>query len=105
MAWGVLDAVQRPSLDAMLPRLVDKDELAAAAALGGVRGPLGMILAPALGGVLLAAFGLSATSLVAVATFLVALACLWLMRAGSPPVDAAKPRLRRGLAGPRDVGA
>src|SRR5262249_33880159 len=30
-AWGVLDAIQRPSLDAMLPRLVDKDELAAAA--------------------------------------------------------------------------
>src|SRR5438105_12747886 len=26
-AWGVLDAIQRPSLDAMLPRLVAKNEL------------------------------------------------------------------------------
>jgi len=101
MAWGVLDAVQRPSLDAMLPRLVDKDELAAAAALGGVRGTLGMILGPALGGVLLAAFGLSVTYLVDVATFLVGLACLWLMRAVPPPVDAAKPSLRRVLEGLR----
>src|SRR5215472_5167542 len=32
--WGVFDSVQRPSLDAMLPRLVDRDELGAAAALG-----------------------------------------------------------------------
>jgi MFS family permease len=101
MAWGVLDAVQRPSLDAMLPRLVDKDELAAAAALGGVRGTLGMILGPALGGVLLAAFGLSVTYLVDVATFLVGLACLWLMRAVPPPLDAAKPSLRRVLEGIR----
>src|SRR5207253_3676146 len=51
--WGVLDAIQRPSLDAMLPRLVDKNELAAAAALSSIRGTLGMILGPALGGVLI----------------------------------------------------
>ena len=53
--WGVLDAVQRPSLDAMLPRLVDRDELPAAAALNSLRSTLGQILGPALGGVLLAA--------------------------------------------------
>src|SRR5207244_4175064 len=70
-------------------------------ALGGVRGTLGMILGPALGGVLLAAFGLSVTYLVDVATFLVGLACLWLMRAVPPPVDAAKPSLRRVLEGLR----
>src|SRR6266576_7346305 len=62
-AWGVLDAIQRPSLDAMLPRLVDKHELAAAAALGSLRGTLGMILGPALGGVLIAVFGLPFTFL------------------------------------------
>jgi len=58
VVWGGLDAVQRPSLDAMLPRLVDRDELAAAAALNSVRSTLGQILGPALGGVLLAAIGL-----------------------------------------------
>jgi MFS family permease len=47
--WGGLDAVQRPSLDAMLPRLVDRDELTAAAALNSMRSTLGQILGPALG--------------------------------------------------------
>src|ERR1700687_3605096 len=41
VVWGVLDAVQRPSLDAMLPRLVDRDELPAAAALNSLRSTLG----------------------------------------------------------------
>jgi MFS family permease len=100
-AWGALDAIQRPSLDAMLPRLVDKDELAAAAALGSIRGTLGQILGPALGGVLVAAIGLSLTYMVDVATFVVGLACLWLMRAVPPPVDAERPSLRRVVEGLR----
>lgn len=100
-AWGGLDALQRPSLDAMLPRLVDRDELAAAAALGSVRGTVGMILGPALGGVLVAAFGLPLTYMVDVATFVVGLACLGLMRAVPPPVDAQRPSLRRVVEGLR----
>ena len=100
-AWGVLDALQRPSLDAMLPRLVEKKELAAAAALGSIRSTLGQILGPALGGVLVAAFGLSVTYLVDVGTFLVGLTCLTLMRAVPPPVDAERPSLRRVIEGLR----
>lgn len=99
--WGALDAIQRPSLDAMLPRLVDKNELTAAAALGSIRGTLGQILGPALGGVLVAAIGLSFTYMVDVATFVVGLACLWLMRAVPPPVDAERPSFRRVLEGLR----
>jgi len=99
--WGVLDALQRPSLDAMLPRLVDKQELTAAAALGSLRGTLGQILGPALGGVLVAAFGLSATYLVDVGTFVVGLTCLLMMRAVPPPVDAERPSLRRVVEGLR----
>jgi MFS family permease len=99
--WGGLDAVQRPSLDAMLPRLVHRDELAAAAALNNLRGTLGMILGPALGGVLLAVIGLPLTYMVDVATFVVGLACLWLMRAVPPPVNAERPSLRRVVEGLR----
>jgi len=99
--WGGLDAVQRPSLDAMLPRLVDRDELAAAAALNNLRGTLGQILGPALGGVLLAVIGLPLTYMVDVATFVVGLACLWLMRAVPPPVNAERPSLRRVVEGLR----
>jgi len=99
--WGVLDAIQRPSLDAMLPRLVDKSELAAAANLGSLRGTLGQILGPALGGVLIALLGLPLTYSVDVATFLVGLACLWLMRAVPASIDAERPSLHRVLEGLR----
>jgi MFS family permease len=101
VVWGGLDAVQRPSLDAMLPRLVDRDELAAAAALNSMRSTLGQILGPALGGVLLAVIGLPLTYMVDVATFVVGLACLWLMRAVPPPVNAERPSLRRVIEGIR----
>src|SRR5713101_5085897 len=43
LLWGSLDALQRPSLDALLPRLVDREELAAAGALMSLRGTVGMI--------------------------------------------------------------
>jgi MFS family permease len=100
-AWGALDAIQRPSLDAMLPRLVDKNELSAAAALGNLRSTLGQTAGPALGGVLVAIIGLSLTYMVDVATFVVGLACLWLMRAVPPPVGAERPSIRRVIEGLR----
>jgi MFS family permease len=93
------DALQRPSLDALLPRLVDRDELPAAAALGSVRGTLGMIAGPSIAGVLVAVAGLPATYLVDVATFVVGLACLALMKEVPPPADAERPSLRRVVEG------
>ena len=101
IAWGALDALQRPSLDAMLPRLVDRDELTAAAALGSIRSTLGQIVGPALGGVLIALIGLPLTYMVDVVTFVVGLTCLWLMKAVPPPVDAERPSLRRVVEGLR----
>lgn len=101
LLWGSLDAVQRPSLDAMLPRLVEREELAAAGALMSLRGTLGMVAGPALGGVLITLIGLPLTYMVDVATFVVGLACLFLMKAVPPPVDAERPSLRRVVEGLR----
>ena len=98
---GAFDALQRPSLDALLPRLVDRDELPAAGALGMLRSTVGMIAGPALAGVLVAVAGLPVTYLVDVGTFVVGLVCLALMRAVPPPVDAARPSLHRVLEGIR----
>jgi len=98
---AAFDALQRPSLDALIPRLVDRDELPAAAALGSLRGTLGMIAGLALAGVLVAVIGLPATYLVDVATFVVGLVCLALMRAVPPPADAERPSLRRVAEGLR----
>ena len=95
------DSLQRPSLNALVPRLVDVDELRAAVALGSVRGTLGMIAGPSIAGVLVAVVGLPATYMVDVATFVVGLACLALMKEVPPPADAERPSLRRVMEGIR----
>jgi MFS family permease len=95
-----LDGLQRPSLDALTPRLVERDELPAAGALASFRMTIGMIAGPAVGGVLVATAGLPATYAVDVATFAVSLAALRMMRAVPPPAEAEPPslaRIREGL--------
>ena len=90
-----LDALQRPSLDAMLPRLVPKGDLSAAAALQSFRGNLGMVAGPALAGVLITTTTLWFAYLVDVATFTASLLALRSMRAVPPPEGAERPSLRR----------
>jgi len=98
---GALDAMQRPSLAALLPRLVEREEIPAAAALNSMRATLGMVTGPAIAGVLIALAGLPAAYVVDVLTFVVGLVCLWLMRAVPPPVDAERPSVRRVVEGLR----
>ena len=98
---ATLDGLQRPSLDALTPRLVERDELVAAGALASFRMTIGMIAGPAVGGVLVATAGLPATYAVDMATFAVSLAALRMMRAVPPPPEAEPPsleRIRRGAA-------
>ncbi len=54
---SALSGLQKPSLEAMTPRLVPPDELPAVAALSMLRGSLGMIVGPAIGGVLVGTAG------------------------------------------------
>jgi len=83
IAAGV-DALERPSLDALVPRIVARDKLTAAAALESLRGNLGQVLGPPVAGILIATVGLPVTYGVDVATFLVATVALTLMRAVPP---------------------
>ena len=87
-AWAGLDGLQRPSLDAMVPRLVDRDELVAASALCSLRGNLGMVAAPPIAGILIVIAGVPATYGVDVATFVVSLVALSMMRAVPPPPES-----------------
>jgi MFS family permease len=102
---AALDSIQRPSLDALLPRLVERDELAAAGALNSARSTIGMIAGPAVAGLLIATIGLPSTYGVDVATFVVSLLALRLMRAVPPPPDAERPSLRRVVEGLRYAGS
>jgi MFS family permease len=90
---AAIDGFQRPSLDAMVPRLVSRDELPAAVALDTFRGEVGMIAGPAVGGVLIATIGLPATYGLDVATYGVSVLALALMRAMPPPPEAVPPSL------------
>ncbi len=86
-------ALLRPPLDALVPRIVPREELKAAMALEWLRSDVGMIAGPALGGVLIAAFDVPVTYGIDVATFLVSLGFLSLMRASPPPPGADAPSL------------
>ena len=97
----MVDALQRPSLDALLPRLVPREDLVAAAALGSLRGTVGMIAGPAVGGILISTVGLPWTYALDVGTFAFSLAMLSLMRAVPPPPDAERPSLRGIVEGVR----
>ena len=88
VAAAGIDGLQRPSLDAMVPRLVSTEELPAAAALSSLKGTLGMVAGPPVAGVLIVAVGLPITYGVDVATFLVSLVALALMRAVPPPPES-----------------
>jgi MFS family permease len=90
---AAIDGFQRPALDSMVPRLVSRDELTAAAALDSMRGEFGMIAGPAIGGILIATIGLPATYGIDIATYGASVAALALMRAVPPPPDAAPPSL------------
>jgi MFS family permease len=88
-----LDGLQRPSLEALAPRLVDRDELIAEGALSSFRMTLGLVVGPLFAGLLIATAGLPAAYGFDLATFTVSLTCLALMRAVPPPPDAERPSL------------
>ncbi len=94
-----LFALQRPSLDAMVPRLVEKGDLTAAGALNATRGTIGMLVGPAIGGVLIVTVGLPATYALDACSFAASLVALALMRASPPALGGERPSLQGVLDG------
>ena len=93
-AWmSAVGGLQRPAIESLVPRLVDKHDMPAAASLSIVRGSIGMIAGPAVGGVLLSSAGLTATYLTDVGSYAASLACLWMIKAVPPAEDAEKPSI------------
>ena len=94
-----LGALQRPAMEALVPRLVDPHELGAAGAIQSFEGTMAMIAGPALAGVVIAAAGLPVAFGVDVATFVFSLVALVAMAGVPPPPDATRPSLRRVAEG------
>lgn len=69
IGFASLDGIQRPSLDAMLPRIVPPERLAAAGVLRSLRANIAHVLGPALGGLLIAIGGVRTAFIFDIASF------------------------------------
>ena len=91
----------RPALDAMTPRLVDREDLIAVSALNFFRFSISSIGGPALGGVCMAALGYPLTYMFDVMSFLVSLVALAAIRKMPPRDGVARPGIGSIVAGVR----
>jgi MFS family permease len=100
-----VDGVQRPALEAMIPRIVTPEELPGTMALRSLGYSVAQLLGPAAAGLLLSAFGLAWAYAFDLATLAFSLICLTLVRAVPPPPSADRPSVRSVVAGVRYAGS
>lgn len=99
--FSAVDGLQRPSADAILPRLVGHEDLPAASALMSLRWQFGVITGPSLAGILIATFGVASGYALDILTFFISLIFLAKVRSVIPTNISKKPTLsslREGLA-------
>ncbi len=89
--FAAVDGLQRPSADAILPRLVEHKDLPAASALMSLRWQVGMVTGPALAGVLISIAGVSAGFILDILTYLLALFILLKVKSVPPMKESEKP--------------
>ena len=102
---AAVDGVQRPALEAMIPRLVRPDQLPATFALTALSGQIAQLGGPALAGVLIATVDLVWVYAFDLATFAVSLICLTLVTAVPPPPDPDRPSIGAIATGVRYAGS
>jgi len=81
--FAAVDGLQRPSANAILPRIVSRGDLPAASALMSLRYQFGVIAGPTIGGLIISTFSVTAGFAVDILTFVVSL--IFLSRVGSVP--------------------
>ena len=91
--FAMVSGLQRPSMDSILPRLVNHEDLPAASALLSLRWQLGVIIGPKIGGVLFSTFSVSVGYGLDIATFLISLVFLALVKNVPALKEAEKPSL------------
>ncbi len=88
-----LSGLQRPSFEALIPRIVPLEYMTAVSALNSLRYNFGAILSPVIAGFLVAGFGSSVAYAIDLFTFIASLVAVWLIRAVPPAADADRPNL------------
>lgn len=93
---SIVDQFVQPAENALLPHLVSEEQLITANSLNAVSSSVSRLAGAALGGILLATFGLHITVLLDLISFLFVAALLWLMRV--PTKGQAEPVGERTLS-------
>ena len=88
-----------PGMNTVIPRLVERHELATANAIENIYGSTTNVAGPALGGVLIAVLGLTGAYLLDAATFAASLWSVWRLPPLRPEHDADRPSLRTIVEG------
>ena len=99
--FACVDGLQRPSMGAILPRLVSHEDLPSASNLLTLRWQIGFILGPTLGGIIFSTFSIEVGYGFDIATYLVSLIFLARVRNIPPSKEAEKPSLAALLEGIR----
>ncbi len=95
MLFAATDGIFRPAADAITPQVVPYQKLPSAAALNSLRHQSASIAGPMIGGIILAAGGISVAYFVDVLTFVISLLLLLKIRSVKPTHGAEKPSLSR----------
>jgi MFS family permease len=98
---GALAGFDRPTFNAAIPRLVPMGDLAAAYALWQVQFQIGIVVGPAIAGLILAGGGLATVYWIDVGTFLVSLLSVAAMGSQPPLEGAGRANLRSVAEGLR----
>ena len=91
--FAATSGLRQPAMQAALPRLVDHDDMPAAAALMSLRWQAGVIIGPTLGGILISTYSVTVGFAADIATFIISIALIALMKKIPPSRDAEKPSL------------
>ena len=87
--FAAIDGFQRPSMEALIPRILPVEHMAAAANIRSIRWQFGALLGPAIAGFLIGWHGVSITYIVDIATYVVSL--IFLIQMTNSPSDEHSP--------------
>ena len=91
--FAATSGLRQPAMQAALPRLVDHEDMTAAAALMSLRWQVGVIVGPAVGGILISSYSVAVGYAADIATFIVSIALIAFMKKIPPSHEAEAPSL------------
>ena len=91
--FAATSGLRQPAMQAALPRLVDHEDMTAAAALMSLRWQVGVIVGPAIGGILISSYSVAVGYAADIATFIISIALIAFMKKIPPSHEAEAPSL------------